>query len=191
MAQPKRYSAAEKGKARREGPDSPPPKHGRGRLRKHPVSPAAAPRGRGCNLKCGDGRLVGEARRGVVASRVPAPSPLPRGGALISAPRRLLGADDSVEDVLERARERRALRQGFLRRAADAVSLLCEELADEDVRLEAKGLRLVAKRRELEAAVALARRQRDLDDEAAKAARAASRGAPSQAVEEAREADQR
>ena len=88
------------------------------------------------------GQAPGEAR--LVASRAPAPSPLPGGGALISAPRHLLGADDGVEDVLERAREHRALRQGFLRRAADAVSLLGEELADEDARLEAEGLRLVA-----------------------------------------------
>ena len=77
---------------------------------------------------------------------------------MIRGPRRLLGADDGVEDVLERARERRARRQGFLRRATDAVSLLSEELADEDARLEAEGLHLVAERRELEAAVALARR---------------------------------
>ena len=106
-------------------------------------------------------------------------------------PQRLLGADDGVEDVLERARERRALRQGFLRRAADAVSLLGEDLADEDARLEAEGLRLVAERRELEAAVTLTRCQRDLDNEEAKASLAASRVARSRAVEEAREADQR
>ena len=123
------------------------------------------------------GRASGEARP--VASRAPAPSPQPGGGALISAPRRLLGADDGVEDVLEHARERRALRQGFLRRAADAVSLLAEELADEDARLEAEGLCLVAERRELEAAVALVRRQRDLDDEEAKASLAVSRVARS------------
>ena len=69
-----------------------------------------------------------------------------------------------MEDVVERARERRALRQGFLRRAADAVSLLGEELAYEDARLEAEGMRLAAERRELEGAIALARRQRGLDD---------------------------
>ena len=61
--------------------------------------------------------------------------------------------------LLERARERQALRQGFLRRAADTVSLLGEELADEDARLEAEGLRLAAERRELEGAIALARRR--------------------------------
>ena len=96
---------------------------------------------------------------------------------LIHGPRRLLGADDGVEDVLECAQERRALRQGFLRRAADAVSLLGEELADEDARLEAKGLPLAAERRELEGAIALARRQRDLDDAEAKASLVASREA--------------
>lgn len=110
---------------------------------------------------------------------------------LICGPRRLLGADDGVEDVLERARERRALRQGFLRRAADAVSLLGEELADEDARLEAEGLRLAAERRELEGAIALARHQRDLDDEEAKASLVPSWEARSWAAEEAREADRR
>ena len=85
------------------------------------------------------------------------------------SPRRLLGAGDGAEDVLERAWEHRARRQGFLRQAADAVDLLGEELAYEDARLEAEGLRLAAGRRELEAAIALARRQRDLDDEEAKA----------------------
>ena len=94
-----------------------------------------------------------------------------------------------MEDVLERAREHHALRQGFLRRAADAVSLLGEELADEDARLEAEGLRLAAKRRELEGAIALARRQRDLDDAEAKASLVASREARSWAAEEAREVD--
>ena len=49
------------------------------------------------------------------------------------------------------------------------MSLLGEELADEDARLEAEGLRLAAERRELEGAITLARRQRDLDDAEAKA----------------------
>ncbi len=88
-----------------------------------------------------------------------------------------LRADDGVEDVLERTQERRALRQGFLSRAADAVSLLGEELADEDARLEAEGLRLAAERLELEGAIALARRQRDLDEAEAKASLVASREA--------------
>ena len=119
------------------------------------------------------------------------PQPPARGGALTCSPRRLLEADDGVEDMLERARERRALRQGFLRRATDAVSLLGEELADEDACLEAKGLRLAAERRELEGAIALARRQRDLDDAEAKALLVASREARSWAAEEAQEADRR
>ena len=71
------------------------------------------------------------------------------------------------------------------------MSLLGEELTDEDARLEVEGLRLVAERRELETAAALVHRQRDLDDEEAKASLAASREARSQAVEEAREADRR
>ena len=124
-------------------------------------------------------------------ARVPAPSPLPGGGVLIRGPRRLLGADDGVEDVLKRARERRALRQGFLQRVADAVSLLGEELADEDARLEAEGLCLAAERRELEGAIALARRQHDLDDAEAKASRVVSREARSWAAEEAWEANRR
>lgn len=71
------------------------------------------------------------------------------------------------------------------------MSLLGEELADEDARLEAEGLRLVAERSELEASAALAHRRRDLDDEEAKASLAASREARAQGVEEAREADRR
>ena len=47
MVPAKRFSAAEKGKARQEGPGSPPPKRGRGRSRKHAASPAMAPRGSG------------------------------------------------------------------------------------------------------------------------------------------------
>ena len=71
------------------------------------------------------------------------------------------------------------------------VSLLGEELVDEDARLEAEGLRLAAERRELEGAIALARRQCDLDDAEAKASLVASREARSWAAEEAREADRR
>lgn len=135
------------------------------------------------------GRASGEACQTI--TRAPAPSPLPRGGVLIRGPRRLLGADDDAEDMLERAQRRRVLRQGFLRRAADEVSRLGEELADEDARLEAEGLRLAEERRKLEAAAALARHQRDLDNEEAEALLAASREARSRAVEESREADRR
>ena len=71
------------------------------------------------------------------------------------------------------------------------VSRLGEELDDEDARLEAEGLCLAEERRKLEAAVALARHQCDLDNKEAKALLAASREARSRAVEEAREADQR
>ncbi len=39
-------------------------------------------------------------------ARVPAPSPQPGGGVLTRGPRRMLGANDGVEDVLKRARER-------------------------------------------------------------------------------------
>ena len=111
------------------------------------------------------GRASGEACPTI--ARAPAPRPLPREGGLIRGPPRLLGADDDAEDVLERVRRRRFLRQEFLRRAADAVSQLGEELDDEDARLEAEGLRLAEERRKLEAAVALARHQHDLDNEEA------------------------
>ena len=103
----------------------------------------------------------------------------------------MLGAEDDAEDVLEHAREHRALRQGFLQRAAGAVSQLGVELADEDARLEAEGLRLAEERRKLKVAVALARHQRDLDNEKAEASLAASWEACSRAVEEAQEANQR
>ena len=59
------------------------------------------------------------------------------------------------------------------------------------MRLEAEGLRLAEERRKLEAAVALARHQRDLDNKEAEALLAASREAHSRAIEEAREADRR
>src|SRR4051812_26021268 len=110
---------------------------------------------------------------------------------MIRGPRRPLGADDGVADVLERARGRRARHHEFLRRASGAVDLLGQELAEEDVRLEAEGLCLAAEWRKLEVAAALARRQRDLDDEEAKALLEASLAARSQAVEEARAADRR
>lgn len=94
---------------------------------------------------------------------------------MVHGSRRLLGAGDDVEDLLGRAQERRARRREFLRRATSAVELLGEELAGEDARLEAAGLRLVAERRGLEAATNLARRQRDLDDEEERVALEASR----------------
>ena len=71
------------------------------------------------------------------------------------------------------------------------MSLLGEELADEDARLEAEGLCLAAERCELEGAIALAGRQRDLDEAEAKASLVASREAWSRAAEEAQEADRR
>ena len=93
--------------------------------------------------------------------------------------------------MLERARGHRALRQGFLRRAADTVSQLGAELADEDARLEAEVMRLAEERRKLKVVVALARHQRALDSEKAEASLAASREACSRAAEEAQEANQR
>ena len=100
-------------------------------------------------------------------------------------------AEGDAEYVLRRARERRALRQEFLQGAADAVSRIGVELAGEDARLEAEGLRLAEERHKLKVAVALARHQRDLDNVKAEVSLAASREACSQAVEEAREADRR
>ena len=80
-----------------------------------------------------------------------------------------------MEEVLRHARERRALREEFLQGAADAVSRIGAELADEDARLEAEGLRLVEEKCKLKVAVALARHQRDLDNAEAEASLAASR----------------
>ena len=135
------------------------------------------------------GQASGEARPAI--ARAPAPSPLPRGGVLVRGPPRAPEAKGDAEDMLEHARERRALRQGFLRRAADAVSQLGVELADEDARLEAEGLRLAEERRKLKVAVALARHQCNLDNEKAEVSLAASREACSRSVEEAQEANQR
>ena len=70
------------------------------------------------------------------------------------------------------------------------MSHLGVELADEDARLEAEGLRLAEERRKLKVAIALACHQRDLDNEKAEVLLAASREACSRAVEEAQEADQ-
>ena len=100
-------------------------------------------------------------------------------------------AVDGVDDVLGRAQERSAVRQKFLQRAADAVSQLGAELAAEDARLEAEGLRLVEERRKLKAVVGLARHQRDLENAKAEASLAASREACSRALKEAQEADKR
>ena len=72
MAQSRRFSAAEKGKARRVEPASSPPKRGRGRPRKHPVVSTAAPRGRGDDSQHGDGRTVAS---GECASVVCPPRP--------------------------------------------------------------------------------------------------------------------
>ena len=96
-----------------------------------------------------------------------------------------------MEDVLERARERHALCQGFLQRASGAVSQLGVELSAEDARLEAEGLRLAEERRKLKVAVSLARYRRDLNDAKAEASLVAIREACSQATEGAREADWR
>ena len=100
-------------------------------------------------------------------------------------------AEGDAEDVLKRARERRALRQEFLQGAADAVSRIRAELAGEDARLKAEGLRLAEERRKLKVTVALARHQRELDNAKAEASLAASQEACSQAVEEAHEGDRR
>ena len=100
-------------------------------------------------------------------------------------------AEGDAKDALRRARERRTLREEFLQRAADAVSRIGAELADEDARLEAKGLRLAEERCKLKVAIALARHQRDLDNAKTEASLVALREACSLAIEEAREADRR
>ena len=62
MALPKRFSAAEKVKARQEGPDSPPAKRGQGLPRKHPTASAAASRGRGSSPLLGGGCSIADER---------------------------------------------------------------------------------------------------------------------------------
>ena len=105
-------------------------------------------------------------------------------------PPRTPEAEGDAEDVLRRARERCAHREEFLQGAADAMNRVGAELAAEDAHLEAEGLRLAEERRKLKVAIALVCHQRDLDNAKAKASLAALREACSQAVEEAREADQ-
>ena len=121
----------------------------------------------------------------------PAPSPLPRGGEPLQGPPPTPVAEDDIDDVLNRARERIVIRQEFLRKAMDAMGQLGGELADVDACLEAEGLRLVEERRKLKVAVSLARHQRDLDNAKVEASLVASRKACSRAIEEAREVDQR
>ena len=82
-----------------------------------------------------------------------------------------------MEDVLRRARERRALREEFLQGAADAVNRVGVELVVEDARLEAEGLRLAEERRKLKVAIALTRHQCDLDNAKAEALLAATQEA--------------
>ena len=65
------------------------------------------------------------------------------------------------------------------------MSQLGAELAAEDERLEAEGLRLVEERRKLKAAVGLARHQRDLENAKAEVSLAASQETCSRALEEA------
>ena len=76
MAPSKRFSAAEKGKAPREGPGSPAPKRGRGCPRKHAATPAVAHRRGGTAVRGGDHPIHGgsadEGRRAMVA-RPPRP----------------------------------------------------------------------------------------------------------------------
>ena len=99
--------------------------------------------------------------------------------------------EDGVVDLLGRARERIALYQEFLQRAADVVSQLGAELAAEDAHLKGEGLRLVEERRKLKAVVGLAHHQCDLENSKAEASLVASREACSRALEEAQEADKR
>ena len=61
-------------------------------------------------------------------SRAPAPSHAPGGGLPPRGPPHAPLGEGDAEDVLRRARERRALREEFLQRAADAVSRIGAEL---------------------------------------------------------------
>ena len=71
------------------------------------------------------------------------------------------------------------------------VSQLCVELASEDARVEAEGLRLAEEWHRLKVAVSLAHHLRDLDNAKAEEYLVASRKACSRAIKEAQEADQR
>ena len=57
---PKRFSAAEKGKAPQAGPDFPPTKHGRGRPRKYTTVPVVASYGHGGSSLRGGERPVAD-----------------------------------------------------------------------------------------------------------------------------------
>ena len=85
--------------------------------------------------------------------------------------------EDDAEDVLRCARESRALHQKFLQGAADAVSRIGAELAGEDARLKAEGLRLAEERRKVKIAIALVCHQHDLENAKAEASLAALREA--------------
>src|SRR4051812_9249877 len=108
------------------------------------------------------GPTLGWIPRGVhsVTASALAPSPAPGGAVPPRGPPHTPAAEGDAEDVLRRARERRALREEFLQGAADVVSRIGAELAVEDARLEAEGLRLAEERRKLKVAIALARHQR-------------------------------
>ena len=69
------------------------------------------------------------------------------------------------------------------------MSQLGAELAGEDARLEAEGLRLIEEGRKMKADVGLARHQCDLNNAKPEASLVASREACARAIEEAREAD--
>ena len=80
------------------------------------------------------GRIPREVRS--VMARAPAPSPAPGGGLPPRGPPHAPVEEGDAEDVLQRAREQRVLREEFLQRAVDAVSWIGAELADEDARIE-------------------------------------------------------
>ena len=103
MAPTRMFLASEKGKAPKEGPDSPPPKRGRGRPRKHAATAVTVPRGSGRGFSGSDG-VAGE-RRGV--------SPLGGGGrgrgglggaggrtAPIRPPRQQLHSSDAASEFV-------------------------------------------------------------------------------------------
>ena len=105
----------------------------------------------------------------LTSGAVPAPSPLPRGGAPLDTPPAAPEEMDEVGHAFEFERGRSIVCHELFQEAMGAMSRLGEELAGVDSRLEAEGLRLAEERRKLRLAINLGRYQCDLDNANAEA----------------------